>query len=313
MSFHKNTSHAVNALLNARLIASKRRNSFAGKVFRFASGKLNRWKDDHNQAKITNAINLLKANHIVRPILEFRGTFELDVRSNLTHMVLNEDFGREIIPFLEAILKPGQQFIDIGANIGLYAILASQLVGDRGRVLAIEPVPSVFSLLSSNITRNNLRNITLFNGVVTAQSGTCHLNIVEGSPEYSSMGSIVHPHAPNKIQELTVLGETLDNLVSENGLDPVLVKIDVEGAEGLVLSGADFVLRNKRPAILSELDDRLLKTLNWNSRQVIRLLEDYQYTVFDANNCNKLSSDKSVQPFIGEIVAVYEERCASHA
>jgi hypothetical protein len=101
-----------------------------------------------------------------------------------------------------------------------------------------------------------------------------------------------------------VSGETLDNLVRINGLNPSLVKIDVEGAEGLVLSGADLVLTNNRPIILSELDDRLLKELNWDSQKVISLLESYQYKIFDAHNGIEIKTSTFKPPFIGEIICL---------
>jgi|GEM_PF-577404 len=276
-------------------------------LFRYGKSIFIRLKHRHKQRIFNNAIQLLKADYIVRSVPEFRGVFELDVSSTLSKMVLNEGYEREIIPFFEAILSDGLHVVDIGANIGLYTVLAAKLVGNSGKVLAVEPVPSIFRLLFSNIKRNGLENVFIFDGVVASQNGDYNLNFVEGSPEYSSLAKIVHPHAPNNIKQITVPGETLDNLVRINGLNPSLVKIDVEGAEGLVLSGADVVLKTCRPIILSELDDRLLKELNWDSQKVISLLEKYNYNVFDAYNGLALSSKQLDRAFVGEIIALPKE------
>jgi FkbM family methyltransferase len=307
MIISKDIQQAVMRLLLDRKTIYEEKNQkirFLTLLFRYGLSRLRNWKNIRNQRIKTEAINLLKAEYVIRTISEFQGLFELNVRSKLTRMILNEGFERDLIAFFNVILHPGQHFVDIGANIGLYTVLTAKLVGDSGIVLAAEPAPNVFRLLTCNIKRNELKNIILFNGVVTSQSGSNSLNFVEDSPEYSSLGAIVHPHAPNNIKQVTVPGETLDNLVRINGLKPSLVKIDVEGAEGLVLSGADAVLKTWRPIILSELDDRLLKELNWDSQKVISLLESYQYKIFDAHNGIEIKTSTIRHPFIGEIICL---------
>jgi FkbM family methyltransferase len=261
----------------------------------------------NNRKKIINAIQRLSALTIVKYLHDFRGTFELISMSNLTMMILENSFELDVIPFFEKILRQGDQFIDCGANVGLYTNLSSKLVGQQGKVLAIEPNPFALKLLESNIRRNQLDNVILFNGVATSESGFYNLNATEGCPEYSSLGSIVHPHAPKEIRQVTVKGETVDNLVSAHNLNPILLKIDVEGAEGLVLSGATMVLEKYKPYILSELDDRLLKELSWDAMKVINLLEEFDYDVFNANNGAALSSNQLDSTFVGEIIALPKE------
>jgi FkbM family methyltransferase len=157
------------------------------------------------------------------------------------------------------------------------------------------------------LVQDSGNNIICFNGVATLEPGFYELNAAEGCPEYSSLGKIVHPHAPIQMKKITVRGEILDNLVTLNKLNPILLKIDVEGAEGLVLSGATMVLEKYRPYILSELDDRLLKELKWDARKVLNLLEKYYYDVFDANNGSALSSTEIDRTYVGEIVALPRE------
>lgn len=308
MEIDNNYRDIIN-LLNERkaMYEYKKRTKSISIFFRYVRNVLIKYKKEYRQKLFATMINFLKAKYIVCSFSEFHGIFELDVHSTLTQMVLNKDFEKDIIPFFEIMLSPGKHVIDIGANMGLYTVLAAKLVGNNGRVLAVEPTPSVFKLLSSNIRRNELENVVLFNGVIASQRNTYLLNMVEGSPEYSSLGSIVHPHAPKEINKIMVHGETLDNLVTINGLNPFFIKIDVEGAEGLVLSGADLVLSNNRPIILSELDERLLKELNWDSQMVISLLANYQYKIFDAHNGIEINTSTIKYPFIGEIICLPAE------
>jgi FkbM family methyltransferase len=299
-------SALLNLLQNRKLQAVPKRRAFPSLLKPFK--RIKSFARHHlkmiNRDKTINAIQQLSAFTIIKPLHDFRGTFELSSKSNLTMMLLENSFECDLIPFFEKILHQGAHFIDIGANVGLYTTLSAKLVGHTGKVLAIEPNPFVFNLLESNIRRNQLDNVILFNGAATSEPGVYNLNAPEGCPEYSSLGAIVHPHAPDEIKQIRVRGETIDYLVSANNLTPIFMKIDVEGAEGVVLSGAKSILEKYRPYILSELDDRLLKELNWNSNKVVKLLEDSGYVVFDTMRGSQKSSRNLDEKFIGEIIAL---------
>src|SRR5271157_1217991 len=261
----------------------------------------------NNRNSFVEAIERLSALTIVKDVPDFHGTFEMISKSNLGLMIVEHSYENALIPFIESILKHGDHVIDVGANIGLYANLSSKLVGQQGKVLAIEPNPFILKLLESNIRRNQLDNIILFNGVATSEPGFYKLNATEGCPEYSSLGSIVHPHAPKEVKQVTVEGETLDNLVSKHNIDPIFLKIDVEGAGGIDGYDNTMVLEKYKPYILSELDDGLLKELKWDASKVLNLLEKYNYDVFDSHNGSSLSSAHSDRPFIGEVIALPRE------
>jgi FkbM family methyltransferase len=178
-------------------------------------------------------------------------------------------------------------------------------------VLAAEPVPTMVDLLRSNVARNKLPQVEIFAGAVTSEPGTCSIEFIEGGEEYSSLGAIAHPDVPRQSRRrVDVPGETLDNLVAKHGLRPALLKVDTEGAEGLVFSGATAVLDEFRPAITSELDDRLLGSLGYNSAKVIDLFAKRKYRVFDESTGEELAPGASRGPFIGEIVALPREACA---
>src|SRR5712691_3537224 len=134
---------------------------------------------------ITRAGRLLGTTHIVRSLPEFAGEFELDLRSHITHSLLLGNFERTLLPIVKASLQPNVDAIDVGANVGLYTVLISRMIAPTGRVLAAEPAPTVLPLLRSNIRRNSLTHVLLFEGVVTSERGQGTLNFVPGNEEYS--------------------------------------------------------------------------------------------------------------------------------
>jgi FkbM family methyltransferase len=302
----------ISALLRERRSAGgpSGRNSPLVAPARWGLRHVRRLHDRRMQAAIARAQRLLRADNIVLRVPDFRGVFELQVRNNLTRCLLQGGFERTLARIFETVLAPGMHIIDIGANVGLYSVLAAQLVGSTGRVLAAEPVPTMVELLRSNVARNRLPQVEIFAGAVTSEQGTCSIEFVEGGEEYSSLGSIAHPDVPRQSRRrVDVPGETLDELVAKHGLRPALVKVDTEGAEGLVFSGATCVLDEFRPAVTSELDDRLLGSLGYDSGKVINLFAQRKYRVFNENTGEELSFGASRGPFIGEIVALPQEAC----
>jgi FkbM family methyltransferase len=151
------------------------------------------------------------------------------------------------------------------------------------RLLAIEPNPQAFKRLKTNIQRNGVSNVLTFEGAVADAAGSLELNFVAGREEYSSLGKMLHPsviNAPKSRVSVRVM--RLDDLVSENNLNPSLIKIDVEGAEHLVISGAMETLRKFRPTILSELSQPLLQGNGTSSQAVVEMIRRAGYVVKDA-------------------------------
>jgi FkbM family methyltransferase len=249
----------------------------------------------------------LGVRRVVKRVDAFRGEFELELSSHITQSILFSGFEHSFVSLVEAALRQGGDVVDIGANVGLYTVLCSRLTGARGKVLAVEPAPGPLELLRANVRRNQLDNVIIFQGAVAKSPGEMSLFVPEGNEEYSSLGLVTHPNAPNQGREVTVQTETLDRLVAEHRLVPAFMKVDVEGAEGEVFAGARDVLERVRPTILSELDDRLLAPFGWSKARVLDLLEDHRYRTFDAVSGRELERNGS--PFIGEVIAAPAERC----
>jgi FkbM family methyltransferase len=133
-------------------------------------------------------------------------------------------------------LRPGDIYIDIGANVGVHAMHGAQRVGATGRVHAIEASPTIFGLLQSNIARNGLSNITAHNVAVSDHHGTLTVYL-HGSGNLG-LTTILQAVDTTSAQEETIEARPLAGIVPEADiLNARLIKIDVEGAEWQVLQG----------------------------------------------------------------------------
>lgn len=141
--------------------------------------------------------------------------------------------------FAETVTE-GAVVYDIGAHVGFYTLLASAIVGQRGKVVAFEPLPRNLYYLNKHLLLNNCENVKVVEAAVAEESGTAFFT--EGSS--SSMGRL---SLAGKIEIPKV---ALDDLVLSGRISPPeYIKIDVEGAELLVLAGAKKTLRDFAPVI----------------------------------------------------------------
>jgi FkbM family methyltransferase len=160
----------------------------------------------------------------------------------------------ELIRTLEQHLKKGDGCIDVGGHVGYLSIIMAHLVGPQGRVVTFEPVPENYAALVENIEINNLRNATPECAAVGETEGTMELICTQGE-RLSWTASAKGYSSPTDDIRISVPVVSLDKYLQSNRLKPSLIKIDVEGAELLVLRGARRTLREVRPLILVEIHD----------------------------------------------------------
>jgi FkbM family methyltransferase len=142
--------------------------------------------------------------------------------------------------FLEATLKEGMCFVDVGANIGYYTTLAARLVGDSGRVVAIEPDPYNFSLLEKNVRANRLDNVILLNVAAGAMKGTGRLCRSATNFGDHRIGS----REPGR-NSVDVPIVPIDDLCDAHHIERVdVVKVDVQGYEFFAMQGMERFLRS---------------------------------------------------------------------
>ena len=145
---------------------------------------------------------------------------------------------------MKKTLRPGDHFIDVGANIGLLTFLGSKLVGDTGRVLAVEPQPKVITCLENAIERNGSKNVTLARCGVGQEPGQLDLHVPTGN-----LGSASFAELPDESTEtFQVPVRTLSDLLQEHSFQNArLVKLDVEEWEAEAIAGASEIWEKTPP------------------------------------------------------------------
>ena len=256
--------------------------------------------------EVTNNLSeILIGDPIIR-VDEFEGVFAVDIRSDLfSRIVLNRHYEPQLAQLCRRYLDKNRDAIDVGANIGFYTVMFAKNLAQQ-KVLSIEPAKSTLQRLQRNVALNGvMHKVEVFEGVASNRNGAVEIKTIKGKEEYSSLGAMDHPSITKEKWALEeVMGATLDELVKQKSLDPGFLKVDVEGVEHLVFTGAKKVLSEKRPVILSELSDFLLKRNGSSAREVIDLIKSHGYDVFDPIN-------PSIQPGakdFGDILCVPQER-----
>jgi FkbM family methyltransferase len=187
-------------------------------------------------------------------------------------------FSPEESRVVESILSQRDVFIDIGAHGGYFSILASSLVGERGKVLAFEPVPATRKLFRRNVELNRLSNIHLFPYAVSNKAGESVFYFNRKNADLSSLRRI-ESEATEVIRVKTV---AIDQCIEPDMRDRIkLVKIDIEGAELLALEGMrDLLTRENGPDVMCEVTDGFLRDLGGSEETLLTLMKGYGYRVF---------------------------------
>ena len=175
---------------------------------------------------------------------------------------------------LRDFVPSGSLVIDVGANVGFFSLRFARWVGKDGKVISIEPEDRNYESLVSTLKREDfLDRVYCLKAVAADAAGKLFLEI-----------NPLHP-ADHKISRdgtgLLVNAVTLDDLAQEMSyLRPALVKIDVQGAEMLVLKGAAGILKNSRPAFFIELHEEGLRKFGTSVSAILDHLSEYGYQAY---------------------------------
>jgi FkbM family methyltransferase len=172
----------------------------------------------------------------------------VDLRDRAVGRVLFEKRAYEIAEtaFVKSYLRPGMVFVDVGANIGYYTILAGRLVGSQGIVVAVEPEPWNFQILSRNIRRNRLKNVVPVR--MAAGRQPCEGMLFKSSTNYGDHRLMANGESRARVK---IAVDALDNIlrvVGERSID--FLKIDVQGYEAEAFAGMSQTLRSRPPRVI---------------------------------------------------------------
>ena len=192
--------------------------------------------------------------------------------------------------FLMKNLRPGDVFCDVGAHFGYFSLLASKLVGEKGRVVSFEASKSTFGILQKNLSPCS--NATPLHRAASNEDKLLIFN--EFPALYSEYNSLVLPASNNAgwmknnpPQRTEVSGVRLDDFFEKENCLPNILKIDVEGAELQVLQGMPRFLRENKPIIVMEY--LLGSSQNEAHRKAVAFSQTLGYQVF------RIKSDGGVE------------------
>jgi FkbM family methyltransferase len=197
-------------------------------------------------------------------------------------------------------LPAGGTFVDVGAHMGHCSLMASTVVGPRGRIIAIEANPETVALLRRNIFAS-AAEVEVLPEPCSESESLVDLWVASHSNSGSSSISKTNASlAGNAQTSYRVASRTLDSVLSDLGVNEVdVLKIDVEGAEMGVLQGARKTLSGCRPILMIELDDQLLATMGASSDEVRRFLASFGYRqtgLFDDANFLFMPDEEYLSP-----------------
>jgi FkbM family methyltransferase len=145
------------------------------------------------------------------------------------------------------VIQEGQTVLDIGANIGYYALLESRLVGKKGEVYAIEPVLKNYTALKKNVELNDAANVKTFNMAAGNVNGDMEIFVADKG----NISSFIPKGDANFVSKQKVQMVRVDNFVSDRDIKPDFIRMDVEGFETEIIKGMADTLKTK-PKLLIE-------------------------------------------------------------
>lgn len=199
-------------------------------------------------------------------------------------------FERQEVQFIKHVLQPGMIFFDIGANMGFYSLIAAKRLGESGKIHSFEPNPRMFEELKYNIDLNGFSNVKLNCLALADRTRVARLSRYErGKEVYCSLSDRNFPGA-DIIGYDDVRVETLYNYVKKMGINRIdLIKMDVEGAELMVLQGALSLLESGVPRmIIFELAQINVAGFGYHCEEVLDLLRSFGYTIYKLDNDGNL-------------------------
>lgn len=216
--------------------------------------------------------------YVQQPLVRFKKSFEYSTMA-----------------LFASLIKPGHVVIDVGANTGLTAIMFSKLAGIEGKIFSYEPDPETFVALNKNIQANEAGNVSTFNYALSDTESNItmqHYDPGNAAPGFSDSFNYIQK------TEQTAGGlkaYPMDGLDHLNGLKKIdLLKVDVEGAELLVLKGAEQLIRKHKPVIIIELWTEWTARFNYKPYELIVLLSSWGYEPEEYDHAQWIARPKAV-------------------
>ena len=217
--------------------------------------------------------------------------------------VRDDDYEADVTTVFRAILRPGHHVLDLGANIGYFALLSAALVGPAGSVIAVEPNPSNARLLEASRRANGFNHVTVAQVAAGLGPGLLALH-----RSHSNGTTSAAPDEAAALLDAETVGCVRAETLVPRGRRIDLIKVDVEGAEYLALGGCSRLIRRDRPRIVTEFSPSLMPGISGISGpDYLRWLQGLGYRL------SIVEPDGSLRPAeSAAIMAEHERRGTDH-
>ncbi len=239
----------------------------------------------------------------------------LDLRQyHISFGIMSGEYERFDIELVKTIMPDDGQFIDVGGNVGYYSLsVAAHHSPFRGTVLAFEPLPKLWNLFNRSILENGLEDRISVRQLALADAPG-ELPLTDAAETVDAGATRLVTNAGEaKVGRVTKV-ETLDRTIGH--LRPDVIKVDIQGAEGLFLKGAQRTITRCRPSLLMEINHDMLSIVSKTSPgEIHRQLADLGYSIWTSSQrrlTRIATSDEFASHFtagmVANIFAVHEDR-----
>lgn len=189
------------------------------------------------------------------------------------------------------LIKHGECVIDVGANFGFYTLFLSRLVGTKGNVYSIEPIPRTYKILLNNINKLKLGNVEVFNYAISDKDGSVIMEIPKfdsGGENFYQSKIVANTEQDPSLISFKIDTKSLDSLLFAKSKEFSFLKIDVEGHELQVINGAMKLINRFKPVLYIEVSDNPDDNKT-SSFELFNLLSNIGYSpyYYDANKLNR--------------------------
>lgn len=224
-------------------------------------------------------------------------------KDSVLSRLIYDGFEKEETDYVKSVLKNGDIFIDVGTNIGLFSLIASKMVGDKGKIICFEPSPSTFSRLIENVQLNDFINIDLRN--IGLSDAIEEMTFYVSENGYDAWNSFA-PSQDNKLgSSIVVPVSTLDIELKEIDKSKIkLIKIDVEGWEKFVLyGGKDFFVKFS-PIVMVEFTEENTFNAGYHVHEIYDIMKDFGYVWYTIKNEKLILETKKLHYPYNNLVAI---------
>jgi len=233
--------------------------------------------------------------------------------SDSLFLSVNGAHEKTVTSLVKMEIKKGDTVLDIGAHIGYYTVIFSQLVGPKGKVYSFEPDPRNFLLLQKTVQENNLTNVEIFNNAVSDKNKLVEFFQSTADSIGNRLVDSVYNESGIKIQINSI---SIDEFFKNRNDEINFIKLDIQGAEGVAINGLKNILRtNKKIKIMQQWAPSFVSKYDVKPDSHLNFLEElgYNFYVLDGvnNKIYKTTTQKLMKRYLDEDLADVNLFCTS--